>query len=361
MFLQREEGKRRCSPFVLSPAQLQLGSVLAAWLIELHTVTSGDAELISALSWYRHMRCLSIAFSSVLSTEACIRLMDAISTLNPATMHTLSITFACHSQLAPLSFAPLSALTELRKFAFLFQSRGRSEMIGDTQINELRNLSSRHRLQSPYATSGPFAEAKFFTRLLQPGHAIQWTKLGTACDPDRLPITEPLATVLGSLPTLRMLSAKLRCGDVRFFTQLPQLITLDLSGPGVTANLAELVESLRHCSQLTSLSLTDFGFTAQHVSALLPAVPQLHDVSLVNLPLLGSLCCFATPALASSLQVMWLGSLPACPSSEVCHLLSLRSLRRLHVRGLLGPGHSEMDSAFRDSRRFPILVSYEWK
>lgn len=154
--------------------------------------------------------------------------------------------------------------------------------------------------------------------------------------------------------------------DVQFLTQLPSLTDLDLADrspnpelffdpdPDPAVDLTDLVDSLRRCTQITQLTLRQFNLIGRHLEDLLPALPLLSRLTLQGSEL-ESLRCFATPALASSLQSLQLRQMPRCPPSELIHLFGLRSLRRLLIQGLSEGLSPELLAEFRDRQRFPFL------
>lgn len=229
----------------------------------------------------------------------------------------------------------------------------------DTQIRELRALTSVHKLTSPFTGQD---EAEFYHRMLQPGHACQWTSLG---EERAITVTAPLAAVLGTVPTLTSLNATLVRGPVQFLAELRALTSVCLAPEGrpflpSKVDPTTLVAALCHCTAITNLRLSGFGFTAHHLDDLLPAFPRLSSLSLADLPELESLRCLATAALASSLQDLRLSVLPSCSSSAVARLLGLRSLQQLTLTYLWPDMRPRLDPVFRNRQRFPQLTDYHW-
>lgn len=184
------------------------------------------------------------------------------------------------------------------------------------------------QLKTPYTGA---SQGDFLGRLLQPGHQFGWTSPPTLGIGSNLCVTEALASALGSLPLTR-LRASLACLDVRFFTQLLQLTDLELNQHLPEMDLFAFVQSLRHCAGLTSLSLSHFELSSLHIEALLPALPRLSRLSLVEMSQLESLRCFDSPPLAASLTSLSMMLLRGCPPTELTHLFGLVSLRSLSHR-----------------------------
>lgn len=208
------------------------------------------------------------------------------------------------------------------------------------QIADLREMTGVQHLDVP---------GSLLVRLLQPGHRFECTSIGPIAGP--IDIDEPLADVLGSLPTLTTLNAELHCKDVLFFRQLRELTELVLVRSGwARREEDELVAALQCCTKITRLTLRgQFAFTGQHLEALLPAFPSLSSVDLYALTELESLACFATPSLAASLTSLRLSTLPSCPPIQLTHLFELHSLQSLSIRFLQAAPDAELTAAFRVS------------
>lgn len=103
-----------------------------------------------------------------------------------------------------LSFCSLSTLPALRHFSLQVAGASASDL-SDTQITRLREMTAVVKFQSPWL--------RVLERMLQPGHALQWTSLSHWIE-----LREPLASLLGSLSALTKLKASLYGCSVNFLS-----------------------------------------------------------------------------------------------------------------------------------------------
>ena len=321
------------------------------WISELHLTPTEQwslimcAESISALRSLRHLDLnLRIAWklcevkNTIIAAVGCLRKLETLTLHLPLSM-------------ADVSFAPLVYLPSLRTFTLQLETY--DLLMTSTQIAELRAMSSVTSL-TLLSPCKPDRVSAFFARMLHPGHALAWTTFPGWC----VRITDPLSLVLGSLSSsLQSLEVYLECTDVRFFSQLPSLTSVILHRPAPGLDLDDFIQSISQCTQLRTLGLSSFGLSCDQMERLLASFPLLSIARLTQLDGLASLRCFAIPALAGSLTHLSLASLPACPSSEVSHLLGLRSLQELWIsRMKTWMGAEEQQLFSVRSARFPRLV-----
>lgn len=348
---------------IASIVALMMVSIHTPWLTQLHvelpafvSFRGAVEHMCDAFSRFNKLRELTVEMPTKpdpVHVTTANRVIAAIGGLSPALISRLELSVPASGQ---VSFAPLCSLPQLRIFRFNFESAdfgGEKLPLTSAQIEELRTLASLHQLSSPYTRR---AQTDFVVRVLQPGHSLKWTVLGS--DLCSIIVTAPLAALLHSLPTLTTLRAEIMCSELQFFAQLPLLTNLDLVESWTSVDLTDLVRSLRPCTQLTALALRLFDLASCHMESLLPAFPALASLTLSQLPQLVSLRCFATSALGASLTRLEMRDLPRCPPSEIVHLFGLRSLRTIIIDSLASALNVKQKAEFAaPSARFPLLTA----
>ena len=295
------------------------------------------------------------------------RIIRSIGEISAPMLHTLHLRLSLHSS---LSFAPLRALAQLRRLRLSHAPEFLTGdvVFSDTQIDELRSLTQLSEFDNPYHSTEDGLQQQLLKRILQPGHKLQWSQLSAGGE--QLTVMDfHLAPGLASLPTLTDLSVLFddlivtdgNADDVvvptiapslSFFHSLRQLTSLSVRGYSVEYD--ELPQSIAGCSQLTSLTLGNGPIASRHLEAILPCFPRLSSVSLFGCQGLGSLRCFDSAALSTSLTrltVKWCFGL----SRELHHLLRLRSLVYLEFHGPLDPEAEHRKAFLPRLGRFPRL------
>ena len=330
--------------WIPSAMHVQLLADLMPWLHSVQLRPEDCEATLSAMLLTRvtALRRLEVDFSETLQADVN-QWITAISGLTKLE----SLGLRVHP--ADVSFAPLTRLVALRHFRLSVY--GPVSAVSATQIADLCALRSVRHFEHAWTRRGA---STFLVRTLQSGHALNWTTL------QWVTVDEVLAALLGSLSCLTDLSLTLRWSSVHFLSQLLRLTKLVVLAKW-DVDVDEFVDALALCQQLRSLQLSDLGWTSEQLSALLSCLPDLSALILHSFPVLESLGCFATPSLAASLTSLDLRGLPACPSGEVAHLGSLRTLQRLILHNLATPLNEQQTALFgKQSQRFPQLTDTDF-
>lgn len=291
------------------------------------------AEEAQILSRLRGLKSLSLQLQSG-TEELTAQLMDqslamTIHFLEAAgrmpQLQSLTLDVTAHDD--RISLTPLIALApSLRKFEFCSCSELLSAHPSPEQVAALRAMTWLEQFDHN------FTDRNGTLRLIlqAPTPPLRWTTL--AMDSG----ANDLAPLLQSLPNLTALDIELNCSDVQLIHALPRLSALTLRvlyyQPSA-ADLSLILSTLQRCPQLTRLTLDSLPVTSAQLDELLPVLSHLSELKLFHLGDLTSLSSLSTEALASSLTHLVIGSCSRVPSSEIMHLLGLRSLRSLIVRG----------------------------
>jgi hypothetical protein len=238
-----------------------------------------------------------------------------------------------------MRFGPLRALVALRHLDLDFD--GLFDEFSEEQVDELRMLPWLESFQSSCFSNSALVH---LTRL---PHDLRWKSLG----PRAIFLVDESAAAIGRLPSLTELVAQAWRGSApfpqlsgyNFLRELTNLRRLELDCKGRPESAGgSLLDSLQRCTQITELQLTACQFTSEHLVALLPCLPHLARLTLIQFEWLESLAAFSSsPPLVESLRHLRIDRSNAWPLADLVHLHGLRSLRTFEV--ILPPSRLEED------------------
>lgn len=147
-------------------------------------------------------------------------------------------------------------------------------------------------------------------------------------------LTSTDGSLLGQLVSLEVLS--LHCVPSAVSGFLSSMTRLTKVRLGCwDHNVDELVEALQHCPNITRLSLDCKSLTGTHLASLLPALPQLHTLILVNafrVDDLTSLLLVPTLRVLDMDVTVYSGDVMMTDELHLAPLRQLSRLERLHIR-----------------------------
>ena len=214
-----------------------------------------------------------------------------------------------------VSFAPFAGTPRLKE---LCCETGCLGELSHAQLDQLRMLP---RLRT-MSVRGDDLEY-----LLRAPHSLQWQRIHRVRSLD-----DDTAAALSTLPTLTELATD-RCRSVAFLPALTCLRSLQL-GMDPDVDVAEgIALGLPYCTQLTDLSLRGaHDVTSRHLSQALSHLPALRVLSLMCCSALESLSFLSECShLAHSLRSLKLYGSKRVPSTELTHVLTLKSLTHLTI------------------------------
>lgn len=301
-----------------------------------------DAESL-ALARLQHIKTLTLDLQSdgvsrIDSTSfqhaaAANHLVRAASCMQQ--LEHLTLQLACHDD--EIVLAPLTALTGLRTFEMYACSQAPAWRPSLEQVAALRSMAGLEYFQHNFSDRN--GTLRMMLQDSAPALRLK-SALVAAATANHIP-------ALQLLPDLIELDVQLNCAEVAFLASLPLLSALKLRPPSSsfrsstfklsTAQLTQIFQTVQRCTQIASLRIESLAVTSEHMHELLPNLPRLATLWLGRVSALTSLSFLATEALATSLAQVALLMCVKVPSSDIVHLLGLRSLRSLSVSGLDAP------------------------
>lgn len=249
------------------------------------------------------------------------------------------------------SFAALAGLPLLRDLSMY--KKNWLSALSDTQIDELRAL-----LQLQKLTGQSWSNSQL-SRLVQGSHRSQLQNIGRIT-PDGL--NEPTA-LLPQLPSLTTLECH-GSTDFAFLTRLPHLTHIELTCVTVRARMDELVDGLRSCTKLKSLSISHCrALTAGHLAQILLPLKSLKSLTFQNLDIESLSFLSVDPGgVAKQLTTLRLICCKKLPLADLDHVVALRSLEMLAIQGsFTEPMDADRQTSFRSpSRLMPTLTSFHY-
>ncbi len=216
------------------------------------------------------------------------------------------------------SLLPLQSMPQLRTLDAL-----RMAVPADKTVEDLRGMSQLEVLRPPGRL--------LLRRLLAPGHSLRLKDIGSFNDE---PQSQEDYDTLATLPTLTTLHLNLPdLQQMDFVLALPQLRQLSLSlDQHIQMDRPRVTAALRSCTQLTTLNLSECGFTVDQLADCLGAMPLLHSLKISEFANLASLSFLRSGTLPQTLKWLRLGNLsPRLPLAELRHLHPLQSLHSLEI------------------------------
>lgn len=181
-------------------------------------------------------------------------------------------------------------------------------------------------------------------------------------------LTSRMGSLLARLPALTELQPAVIEDDPSFLVQMPQLRSVKLHcEAGVDAAL--LMAALSRCNQITSLSLEHAQVNDGHLCQVLPSLPLLSRLELIQMDALFSLRCLShTAHLSRTLSELSLRRCTLLHPVELHHLHSLSSLITLSLdHSFSAPldgyslGHLDPASQAFVKRDWPMLNTFTYE
>lgn len=223
-----------------------------------------------------------------------------------------------------ISFSPLVGLPQLHSLTIDWQDETELTVM---QMFEIRTMQHLRIVSMSHMTTN------MLRTLLHKPHKLQWEKFTI---PLSTPLTDDGAALLPQLPSLTAADFWVSCARFDWFHLLPHITCVDLgfefSEPVGDEWTDSLVSGLQRCVNIEILKLAHCpNFKSFHLTQLLPRLPRLQELSLINVPI-DSLSFLDQQPVKLQLSSFRLIDCSLPPINDLRYLHALQGLRFLSIQ-----------------------------